>query len=222
MKPDSRQIKILQDYLHKTLTYRESYEEIYDHILSALEHQPADISFQDAINVIIINDFGGHRNLLKVEKAHKDALVNDMYKKYRSYLVSYFKVPNLFYLLLAVGPTCYGFAQIRVSTSLIIVMAFLLILAPYIIYLLRLYDTGYILGTTQKSAKDKSFEILASIPVRFFVIVNAFAIWSGEGFYKVFLGTNNYLLAVWLLIAILYNLSLYKLYKNEFQTTAAI
>jgi hypothetical protein len=221
MKPTEQQLRVLQDYLHKTLNYRETYEEIYDHILSAVEYQPNDISFEDAINNVIRNDFGSPENLLKVEKANKSALVKDMYKKYRLYFTSYFKFPNVCYLLTALFATYYSFAHASISTTIFIIMSLLMTLTPYIIYLLRLYNTGYILGTTKKSAKDKSFETLASIPVRFFVIVNALAVWTGNGFYKVFFSTGNYFLAVYFLVVILFNLSLYKLYKSEFKITTA-
>ena len=220
MKPTEQQLKVLQEYLHKTLNYRETYEEIYDHILSALEFQPGAISFQDAVNAIILNDFGGHENLLKVEKAQKDALVSDMYKKYKSYLISYFKLPNLIYLLLAWAAAYFNFTHIVINMVWLAIAAFIAILVPYVIYLLRYYTTGYILGTTQKSAKDKSFETLASVPIRAFVILNALAVWSGAGFYNV-LKANSFVLVTFFIAAVVFNLSLYKLYKSEFNAASA-
>jgi hypothetical protein len=221
MKPTEQQLKVLQDYLHKTLTYRESYEEIYDHILSALQHQPEGVNFQDTINAIIINDFGGHKNLLKVEKAQKDALVSDMYKKYRNYFISYFKTPNLFYVILAWAATYFYFTRVSISTTVLVVLFTLIIFAPYVICLLRFYTTGYILGTKQKSAKDRSFGMLAGVPTRLFVVLNALAVWSNASFYSFFSKADNYILVTIFLAAMLFNLALYKLYKNEFNIVTA-
>ena len=221
MKPTQQQLKVLQDYLQNTLTYRESYEEIYDHILSALEHRPEGMNFQDTINAIIVDDFGGHKNLLKVEKAQKDALVSDMYKKYRGYFTSYFKTSNLFYVILGWAITYFYLISVSISATILVVMFSIMIITPYVICLLRYYTMGYTLGTKQKSAKDRSFETIASIPIRLFVILNAVAVWSGTGFYGFFTKADNYVLVTSFLLAILFNMALYKLYKGEFNIVAA-
>jgi len=68
MTPDARQDELLKRYLRKVFFYRETYEEVYDHMLSALQVQPAGIPFEAAVNNIICNDFGGHNNLLVMER----------------------------------------------------------------------------------------------------------------------------------------------------------
>lgn len=40
MRPSQQQKLWLQDYLRQVLTYRETYEEVYDHVLVALEDKP--------------------------------------------------------------------------------------------------------------------------------------------------------------------------------------
>jgi hypothetical protein len=130
MKPTEKQLKVLQDYLQDTLTYRESYEEIYDHILSAIENQPDNIRFQDAINNIIINDFGSHKNLLKVEKAGKDALVKDSIRKFLGYFIAWFKFPALLYTLMFALAAYYMQTHTRVNTLSIDVIFALISIVP--------------------------------------------------------------------------------------------
>ncbi len=109
MKPSEQQLKVLQAYLYKTLSYRETYEEIYDHILSAVEFQPGNISFEDAVNNIIRNDFGSPENLLKIEKDIKNALVKDAVRKYFTYLSACFKFPGMLYTVMGALLTYYFF-----------------------------------------------------------------------------------------------------------------
>ncbi|RYU90202.1 hypothetical protein EWM62_11730 [Mucilaginibacter terrigena] len=215
MKPTEKQLKVLQDYLHNTLTYRESYEEIYDHILSAIEHQPDSIKFEDTINTIIINDFGSHKNLLKIEKAGKDALVKECTSKFLDYFISFFKFPALFYTLIFALAVYYTLTHARLVPFTIETIFALMTIVPGGIYLLRLYNTGYILDTTRKSAKDRLFETMAGIPIRIFVVVMVFGnttsyqIWDADQFYGI---------TILLLLALVYNIALYKLYKDEFNT----
>jgi hypothetical protein len=219
MKPTEHQQKILQGYLHKTLNYRETYEEIYDHILSAVEHQPDNISFEDAINNIIKNDFGSPKNLLKIEKANKDALVKETINTYMKYFFGYFKFPGLLYMLVIALLSFYFFSQMKFEPIAIAGVFALIAFFPSIIWLLRLYYTGYILNTTQKSAKDKLFENMAGLPIRaglipiFVVNISHHKIWDSN---------NYYLITTFFVLGIFYNVALYKLYKHEFRTTAAI
>nr|WP_067058207.1 hypothetical protein [Mucilaginibacter sp. L294] len=218
MKPTEQQLKVVQDYLHKTLTYRETYEEIYDHILSAVEHQPNNILFEDAINNIIRNDFGSHENLLKIEKANKNALVKETINTYLQYFWYYFKLPGLLYTLLVALLAYYFFSQVKLQPIAVAGVFALVVAYPGVIWFLRLYYTGYILDTTQKSAKDKLFESLAGLPIRIclvpLMVINLFD-------YKIWDSHNYYLITIFFVLGIFYNVALYKLYKREFKTAAA-
>jgi len=218
MKPTEQQLKVVQDYLHKTLTYRETYEEIYDHILSAVEHQPNHMSFEDAINNIIRNDFGSPDNLLKIEKANKNALVKETINTYLQYFWYYFKLPGLLYTLPVALLSYYFFSQVKLEPIAVAGVFALVVVYPGLIWVLRLYYTGYVLNTTQKSAKDKLFENLAGLPIRIclvpLMVINLFH-------YKIWDSHNYYLITLFFVLGIFYNVALYKLYKREFKTAVA-
>jgi hypothetical protein len=228
MKPDQQQIKVLQDYLHETLTYREAYEEIYDHILTALEHQPDNISYQDAINNIIRNDFGDHKNLLKIEKVNKAALVKESLNKYVSFFLSYFTFPRVIYTAIY-GLLIYYFLT-RVNLGMVVMVSILLIITivvPGVIVMVRLFNTGYFLDTTRKSARDKMFENFAGAPVRVLIALHTwiFATSSGYGYkisnFGAWYNLHPYTITIILMLCTIYNLALYKLYKDEFKTVMA-
>lgn len=218
MKPTEQQLKVVQDYLHKTLTYRETYEEIYDHILSAVEYQPNHISFEDAVNNIIRNDFGSPENLLKIEKANKNALVKETINTYLQYFWYYFKLPGLLYTLPVALLSYYFFSQVKLEPIAVAGVFALVVTYPGVVWFLRLYYTGYVLNTTQKSAKDKLFENLAGLPIRIclvpFMFINLFH-------YKIWDSHNYYLISIFFVLGIFYNVALYKLYKREFKTAIA-
>jgi hypothetical protein len=228
MKPDQQQIKILQDYLHKTLSYRETYEEIYDHIVTALEHQPDDISYQDAINNIIRNDFGDHKNLLKIEKINKEALVRESFNKYVSFFLGYFKFPGLIYTVIY-GLLMYCFLT-GVNLGMVALVSILLIVTmvvPGVIIMVRLFNTGYFLDTTRKSARDKMFENFAGGPVRVLIALHTWIFATSSGhFYKMsvygeWYNLHPYIITIILILCTIYSLALYKLYKDEFKTSMA-
>ncbi len=83
---------------------------------------------------------------------------------------------------------------------------------------MRLYNTGYILNTTRKSAKDKLFETFTGIPIRIALIPMLFInIWS----YKIWQNNNYYFITIFFMVGVLYNIALYKLYKEEFKIATA-
>lgn len=217
MKPTEQQLMVLQNYLHKTLTYRETYEEIYDHILSAVEYQPDNISFEDAINKVISNDFGDPKNLLKIEKANKDALVKETINTYMKYFWYYFKLPGLLYTLGIALLSYYFFSQMKFEPTAVVGLFALVVLYPALIWGLRLYYTGYTLNTTQKSAKDKLFENLAGLPTRICLIPLMVINLSD---YKLWDNNNYYLITAFFVIGVFYNVALYKLYRSEFKAKA--
>jgi hypothetical protein len=217
MKPTEQQLKVLQDYLHKTLTYRETYEEIYDHILSAIEHQPNNISFENAINNIINDDFGNPKNLLKIEKANKNALVKETISAYMKYWGYYFKLPGVLYTLVFALLSYYFFSQMRFQPVAFFGVFTLVVLYPGLIWFLRLYHTGYVLGTTQKSAKDKLFENMAGLPGRICLVPIMVINLSN---YKIWDSNNYYLITIFFVLGITYNVALYKLYRSEFKNVA--
>ena len=54
MTPTNQQQQWLKDYLRAVLTYRETYEEVYDHVLLALEDKSKDDFFEILEGVKIV------------------------------------------------------------------------------------------------------------------------------------------------------------------------
>lgn len=226
MKPDQQQIMLLQKYLHETLSYRETYEEIYDHILTALEQQPDNISCQHAINNIILDDFGGHENLVKIEKVNKAALVTECLNKYVRFFLRYFTFPRGIYTAIYGSFIFYLISTVNVGMALMVSLLLLVTaVVPGAIVIVRLFSTGYFLDTTRKSARDKMFENFAGGPVRALIALHTYIYVTSSGdFYKLYEDWYNlhpYMITMILMVCTIYNIALYKLYKDEFKTVIA-
>ncbi|MEO8886013.1 MAG: hypothetical protein ABI367_08115 [Mucilaginibacter sp.] len=210
MTPSPEQLKLLQDNLRKVLTYRETYEEVYDHILSALANEPDNINIGDALNKIIQNDFGGYEKLSRLEKTIKRALVKDTLRKYSFFLISYFEFPVLIYTV--------GLSLLFIYFSLIIKVNYLSwsilfsipIFAPGIIVNIRHFKKGYILGDTKQSARDRIFRTISRIPMQISMFVFFTSI-----HYK--FNYNQVSIAIIFIILNIHVLAMLKLYNYEFK-----
>jgi hypothetical protein len=213
MRTTAQQNQLLKQYLQGSLQYRETYEEVYDHIISAVECVPAGASFENEVNRVICEDFGGYEELAEMENmAKKEAIVNGL-KKYLSYFNSYLKWPVL--LSTIAGSVCVYFAltQLRFVPVVLKDIFAMVCICPKLLSLFRYYQTGYILKDTRKSVKDNIFNKIAQVPLTLFIL---FMLWSNNGLNK---GSdiNPVVLTVLFVLAVNYTLSLFKLYKDEFK-----
>jgi hypothetical protein len=94
MIPNHEQQEFIKDKLLGRFKCRETYEELYDHVLTALETVPDDIPFFDAVNNIIENDLGGAKAIKSIEiKYFKIAIkesIADYFRCIGQCLTSYF------------------------------------------------------------------------------------------------------------------------------------
>jgi hypothetical protein len=75
------QLIVLQDTLDYHIKYNETYDEVYDHVLTALEQVDSNIPLGQAINTIMLNDFGGFKGLRKIESERRWMVIRQMVGK---------------------------------------------------------------------------------------------------------------------------------------------
>lgn len=233
MKPSINQDKLLKDYLHNVLKYRETYEEVYDHILNALNGIDVnELLFQDNINHIIANDFGGLRGLASMERSHEKSFYSSIMKKQWQNLKAWFKLPLLpvtlglcvvIYLLSAIFPVVISFA-----------MLFAGIIFPILLTNIRYFKAGFILGNTMRSIRDYPFRRIAFLPLSLVYLQIAFStlvyvfqdflhlhlnsITIVPGYQFMNLQVSQVTCSLMFTVIILHELCFYKLYKEEFKT----
>jgi hypothetical protein len=165
MKPTLQQTQLLKKYLRNLLDYRETYEEIYDHILSAVESNTTDEPFAEAVNNIIKTNFGGAKGLIKIEKQHYKAVVNEVVKQQWLQFTQSFKFPEVLLSLLLFAAIYFIVIIFSAQATAIVIFLFALCIMPGVFVLFRYFRIGYAIKDTKKSIKDGILGQLASKPV---------------------------------------------------------
>jgi hypothetical protein len=97
MIPNHEQQEFIKGKLLGRFKCRETYEELYDHVLTALEGVSDDAPFFDAVNNIIENDLGGAKAIKSIEaKYFKIAIkesIADYFRCFRECLTSFLILP---------------------------------------------------------------------------------------------------------------------------------
>ncbi len=217
MKLDARQDELLKHYLRKVFLYRETYEEVYDHMVSALQERPYTGSFQDAVNDIIRRDFGGHSNLIVMEKSCKKAMVKELRNKQFGYFAEFFKFPHLLLVLgFSVGVYLI-FDKSLLSPHTVRWMFWGMALLPYFVIPLRFFYTGYVFGETKRSIRDNMMADLSMLPMRvFFAVVAMFVI---NGMYNAAYHPSTLMVTIGVVFYTLYFLAYFKLSKYEIKVS---
>jgi hypothetical protein len=112
MKPNIEQGKLIQQLLRSALKFNDTYDEVYDHVLSALDALPDDVHFMGTLHNIIEYDFGGAKGLKNIERKHTRLAIRQFIAYYlKAMLVPLTSVAiifliagtGLFYFLIASG-----------------------------------------------------------------------------------------------------------------------
>jgi hypothetical protein len=213
MKLDARQDELLKHYLRKVFLYRETYEEVYDHMISALQERPYTQTFQDAVNDIIRRDFGGHNNLISMENNCKKAMVKELRNKQFGYFISFFKFP---YFLLVLGFSLGVYlvmSKSLLSPHTVRWIFWGMALLPYVVIPLRFFYTGYLFGETKRSIRDNMMGDLSMLPMRVFFAVAALFVINGK--YNPAYHASTLMVTMGVVIYAIYFLAYFKLSKDE-------
>ena len=177
MKPDEQQKQWLRGYLREVLTYRETNEEVYDHVLTALGNKPLDRFFETTIMAIIEEDFGGSNGLLKLEENFERGFSAEINKRYNSYFNrKVITVPRLVYLpALAfiisqfVVPYYLHPTGARVLFFYINAVVVFTWVTPFGLFALSGLKVGFMFKSAKSSAKDNAFRKIAIRPFKYLI-----------------------------------------------------
>lgn len=154
MKTTLQQEGNLKTYLSDILKYRETIDEVYDHVLSAMEEKPENIRFQDAVNQILNDDFKGGKGLVKMERQHLWDATLEGFVNMVKYVKSDFLFPNIFYTLCLFGTITYTIQNIKINYDHAIPSVPLVALLFLMFTLIRTFFVGYITGDTRRAISD--------------------------------------------------------------------
>lgn len=225
MTPSEQQKQWLKDYLYQTMQYRETYEEVYDHMLVAIENAPEQKFFESVVADIITADFGSNNGLYDLEQKCLRTAVISANTQYVQFFKSWFAIPRItvstiiFLFLLSVNYLNHF------ATSIIFVSLWLVF--PVILFVVRKITSRVIDIKSKPSVRD---EIFRRITFRSTYLI---WIWSVTLKYITFLMkylfnlpfrltysaiADNILSGAILALMIVHILSVIELYRSEFKT----
>lgn len=216
MTPTETQDKELRKYLHSILKYSETFEEAYDHILTALEKETQTGSFENSVRRVINEEFGSPRGLVDMEQSYYKAAAKDATRQQQQSLIKHFKFPGLLYTLLLFTVIYYSINALNLTIYGLLYILSGIISISWIAILVRYYYAGFYTNNTKKSVKDKISLIIAGRPFSFIYFIFMTGIVSNKTL-KVNLLISAYptFLSVLMVLNILYIVSFLKLNQQE-------
>ncbi len=216
MKLTHDQLILLQDMLKERITYRETYEEVYDHVLTALEQVDSNIPLGQAINTIMLNDFCGFKGLRKIERKRRWVIGRQALAKQWKNILAHFKLPLLPMNLLFFCLSYYFINELKFRPDALFIILSTVFIGLTLKYV-RYFKRKIFLKGTKKSIKDYPLYIISLIP--FYIS------WIGSGlnlliYKKTFFQSFNLhplFLSLIFTVYIIYTMSFFKLYLEEFK-----
>jgi hypothetical protein len=224
MKLTEQQLLILQDTLKERITYKETYDEVYDHTLSALENSDDTFPLVTKLERIMHNDFGGVKGLRTLERKRRWLVARQMIGQQWVYFLDNFRLPLLPLTLTIFAGVYYIITNVEYNAFHIFLA---IVLIPNIFNGLRHFNFGYRLKSTNKSIKDFPLKVISYVPYYMFFIGNAIIqsiiqltshpvdFMANRSWYNL-LGLPPVVISFVFGLYIIYNLSFYRLYKDEF------
>ncbi|GAA4097042.1 hypothetical protein [Mucilaginibacter panaciglaebae] len=153
MTPTPEEKQWLHDYLYQIMQYRETFEEVYDHILLALEDMPRPQFFESAIARIITNDFGSDNGLYELEQNCRRAANRDIVKQYTGQMRAWLSAKFILFTGLIIISSALLILRFPVIYLIIINVFFFII--PVLLYLFRKVVAYIQRGYKKASLKDE-------------------------------------------------------------------
>ncbi len=205
----------IKHYIITVPKYRETYNELYDHILNSFEDSEAVFSL-DEVAGVVNNDFGGFSEIVEQEKIYHKELGKKYNKHFRLQFVDTLKWPGLlvfaFCLLIYFGTqtTPFNIKPMLFGTTICFVTAAILGFSTIIINRIR-YSKYSILDNYL--GLEYSFGLaVMNVFLQVFISRNLFG-----------LSENSKLIAMLMLyfFCSVYIRTLFKIYKRKFKILAA-
>jgi hypothetical protein len=226
MKPTQHEKELLRDYLYKVLKYRETFEEIYDHTLMALENKTRHQFFETTLVEVLDGEFGGINGLVEIEKNCKEATIKDAVKHKQTYWSEFLTISGIIFVI-SLFTGIFYMARIKFFEPILLLS---IILFPIVMLATRGFRAGFIFDNNKESTRDGFFRKMAYGPLKLVFIcsvlngflagitkISNFIAFKLYSLFNVYFMITHYLDLIILLIGILHIIVFVKLYRDEFK-----
>ncbi|MGY3213260.1 hypothetical protein [Mucilaginibacter sp. HD30] len=220
MKLSKDDVVYLNNFLNKELVYRETYNEMQDHILSALEEYPDNATFETAFHDIINTQFSGIAGLRAIDRQYRKHGVTEMRKKYLNHIANMFKAPSVFWLSITSISAYFLFNYLQKSSYWTVFLCVAVV--PGLINGFRYIRMGYFYGTIKRSVSDDGFRLLKYLPGLLFTFFMFFHFVLLNEKPNVWINTvQPGAASIVFMIYFLHAVFFFKMYKEEFKVNIA-
>jgi hypothetical protein len=216
MKLNKEQCSIVSDRVWGIVKYRETYEEVYDHILTAIEqHYDGKKSVYDLTEQLINQEFGSSEGIKQLEAEREKIIKSAINKKQWKYVLNHFRFPLIaFTLILAVAS--YFFIDTYISRKALFLIVFIVALVPFLACCSRWLKQGIGHKKTKRSVKDNVILNNSYFALNFINVINFVpALFMPDDDYKLFHSAHASVLAVIVVFYVVYTLSFIRMYREE-------
>lgn len=219
MKLKPEQITELKALVSDMVDYHETYQELYDHILTALEKKDQNIEFLDAVDAIVDEDFGSYECLFKTEDERLKIVSGQIIKQQQRNFIGYLKLPMII-LTVAIGVFFYfatnRFLELRPLQIALMITAILPLLIIWVGKMMLAFKDC---EERKRSVRDVQIQKLAYLSF----CVMQMLISASRWFFKdidglsTFMQLHSAVIATLFTVYVVYVLSFFKLYRQEFK-----
>jgi len=218
MKLSTSQHQVLRAYLDKELTYRGTFDELYDHISSGLESAPEEgASFDETLKNYVTKEFGGVYGLHTIEKQYRATVLAGMNKQYLVNIYHQFRFPQVIVLAVIAAAVYLVFSAAWFDKTWYWALFFVAPFAISGIKLTHYIAKGYWRGV-KASVKTEGFTRLKYAPATLIIAVGVYNYFFLKDTPANWLSNVSPLFATIIFIAYaLHILSYYRMYAGEFK-----
>lgn len=215
------QQQILKDYLSNELVYRETYNELYDHISSGLENTPEGSSFEETLKNYVRKEFGGIFGLHAIEKQYRSTVLKGMKRQYFDNISRLFRFPQIILLSIVTVMVYLAFSASWFNANWYFALFFVAAFAITGIRAARYISSGF-WKKKMPSVKDDGFVMIKFFPFALFVLIGLYGYFVLGNTSRELFNTFSPVVTTVIFIAYaLHIMSFYKMYRSEFKVNMA-
>ncbi|MBW4890833.1 hypothetical protein KXQ82_13965 [Mucilaginibacter sp. HMF5004] len=143
---------LLKKLLTDVVLYQETFEEVYDHVVTALQERVVDGNLYTEAYKILEEDFGGYHGVAQMERCRKSYIKKDLNIKYMACLKAYLRNPLVLLCMLLLPVAVYYVCNVyQLSFVMPLVLVCIFACVPWCYVMVQKYRTNI----HEKNYKDR-------------------------------------------------------------------
>lgn len=203
----------IREVLWHNLKFKETFDELYDHILTSIEHTQTSEKLPHEIAADIIkNEFGGWEKLKELEVSRQKKIQAQLRSKLWNLMKGYFRFPLIVFTLLASGSFYYAADHLPRKVMMLVLMG--TVIMPFIMWC-RIAPKNRWSKKYKASIKENAAEYIGTLGFGLFnCLMFVPQLVTGVN-YMVFNNIHTSVLALAAVVYTVYSLSAIRLFQED-------